>query len=103
MTHEINPVARLIKVLTTKYDLISDWIWYKAWKNVDFSPQVISVSFLVNDLLSRRINRVKKSIVPALLTKLVTILATELKISENEIFEKNCSEAIFVSILYASA
>jgi hypothetical protein len=56
----------------------------------------------VNDLLSKSIKRVKKKIIPALVTKLLIILATEERIVEKEKYERISSVRILVSILYLS-
>ena len=74
INQDILAVAKLMIVFTKKYDLISDLIWSRAWKKVDFSPHVIRAIFRVNDLLSRSINKVKKNIIQALVTKLRVIL-----------------------------
>lgn len=71
----INAIKRLVIVFMRKYDLISHCICSNTEKNLDFSHHVMSASFALKDLLSRRINTIKKNIIPAFFTIEVTIAA----------------------------
>lgn len=94
---------KLTSVFITKYDLISIFICSKTIKNDDFSHPVMIRSLFINDLLSKRINTVKKNIIPVFLTIFVIMEAVADIILVKFIFSRNWSSTIFWSILYFCA
>lgn len=96
----MNATLILTIVFIIKYDFISEPICSKIWKNWDLSPPVMIESFCPKDLLSRSIKIVKKSIIPAFFTILVTIEAV-LETRDGILIRSiNCCVIMVWSILY---
>lgn len=83
------PTIRLTNVLITKYDLISVFICSNTIKNDDFSHPVMIKSLFTKDLLSKRINKVKKNMIPVFFTILVMIETVAEIMPVKFIFAKN--------------